>query len=100
MWLAGLSSDESIITVDANGNYSAVASGSVTITATSTEDADINDSATLESIEDYERFSIVVGEGYFGGDSLTSVGVFLYSPEHPDYTDTYGEFSSESLASG
>ncbi|AYO07254.1 phage tail protein I [Vibrio parahaemolyticus] len=95
-----LSSDESIITVDANGNYSAVASGSVTITATSTEDADINDSATLESIEDYERFSIVVGEGYFGGDSLTSVGVFLYSPEHPDYTDTYGEFSSESWPVG
>ncbi|EKQ5899469.1 phage tail protein I [Vibrio parahaemolyticus] len=95
-----LSSDESIITVDANGNYSAVASGSVTITATSTEDADISDSVTLESIEDYERFSIVVGEGYFGGDSLTSVGVFLYSPEHPDYTDTYGEFSSNSWPSG
>ncbi|EOG1476790.1 phage tail protein I [Vibrio parahaemolyticus] len=95
-----LSSEESIITVDANGNYSAVASGSVTITATSTEDADISDSVTLESIEDYERFSIVVGEGYFGGDSLTSVGVFLYSPDHPEYTDTYGEFSSESWPAG
>ncbi|EHR5319948.1 phage tail protein I [Vibrio parahaemolyticus] len=95
-----LSSDESIITVDANGNYSAVASGSVIITATSTEDADISDSVALESIEDYERFSIVVGEGYFGSDSLTSVGVFLYSPEHPDYKDTYGEFSSGSWPSG
>ncbi|MBE4527482.1 phage tail protein I [Vibrio parahaemolyticus] len=94
------SSDESIITIDADGNYSAVASGSVTITAASTEDAAISDSVVLESIEDYERFSIVVGEGYFGGDSLTSVGVFLYSPEHPDYKDTYGEFSSNSWPSG
>ncbi|EJB8454874.1 phage tail protein I [Vibrio parahaemolyticus] len=94
------SSDESIITVDANGNYSAVASGSVTITATSTEDADISDSVALESIEDYERFSIVVGEGLYGPDTLTSVGVFLYSPDHPDYKDTFGDFSSENWPSG
>ncbi|MBD6947966.1 phage tail protein I [Vibrio parahaemolyticus] len=95
-----LSSDESIITVDANGNYSAVASGSVTITATSTEDADISDSVALESIEDYERFSIVVGEGLYGPDTLTSVGVFLYSPDHPDYKDTFGDFSSKNWPSG
>ncbi|MEF1189674.1 phage tail protein I, partial [Vibrio parahaemolyticus] len=94
------SSDESIMTIDADGNYSAVASGSVTITAASSEDAVISDSVVLESIEDYERFSIVVGEGHYGSDTLTSVGVFLYSPDHPDYKDTFGEFSSESWPTG
>ncbi|WP_050498044.1 phage tail protein I [Vibrio parahaemolyticus] len=94
------SSDETIISIDDAGNYSALASGSVTITATSTEDAGISGSVVLESIEDYERFSITVGEGYYGGDVLTSVGVFEYSPVHPEYKDTYGEFSSHSWPSG
>ncbi|MEF1158849.1 phage tail protein I [Vibrio parahaemolyticus] len=94
------SSDETIISIDDAGNYNALASGSVTITATSTEDAGISGSVVLESIEDYERFSITVGEGYYGGDVLTSVGVFEYSPLHPEYKDTYGEFSSHSWPSG
>ncbi|EGQ7810378.1 Ig domain-containing protein [Vibrio parahaemolyticus] len=94
------SSDDSIITIDANGNYSAVASGSVTITATSNKDTNISDSIALESIEDYERFSIVVGEGLYGPDTLTSVGVFLYSPDHSDYKDTFGDFSSKNWPSG
>ncbi|EGQ7791883.1 Ig domain-containing protein [Vibrio parahaemolyticus] len=75
-------------------------SGDVTITARSSENGLIEDSIDISVIEDYERFTIVVGEGYFGSDSLTSVGVFLYSPEHPDYKDTYGEFSSGSWPSG
>ncbi len=97
------SSDGSIVTVDESGNYNVLAAGSVTITATLVEDVDMYDSIILEvveAIEDYDRFSIVVGEGYFGGDTLTSVGVFLYSPDHPEYTDTYGEFSSESWPVG
>ncbi len=97
------SSDESIVTVDDSGNYTAVSAGSATITATLVEDVDMYDSNILEIVEateDYDRFSIVVGEGYYGSDTLTSVGVFLYSPDHPEYTDTYGEFSSESWPVG
>ncbi len=75
--VAWSSSDESILTIDDNGNYTVLAVGDVTIRATSTEDAAIIGEVETSTAIDYD-FVLTVGQpatnNYYYGYSLDSYG--------------------------
>ncbi|EHK2923225.1 phage tail protein I [Vibrio parahaemolyticus] len=79
------SSDESILTVESNGDYVARAVGSAIVTATSTEVDAISGSAEVLVSKNFEQFSIVVQKKDVVGHP--NIGV--------DYAQSYGEFSDD-----
>ncbi|HFU0228937.1 TPA: Ig-like domain-containing protein [Vibrio parahaemolyticus] len=86
------SSDESKLTIDDEGNYTALAAGDVVITATSTENNAISDNAAITVIVDYD-FEIIVGTTVFedsmkaGFSSTTDMGSLVGDAHFPHYVD-------------
>lgn len=61
------SSDESTLTIDEYGNYTAIAFGSVTITATSTEDSVISSSVSVLVYQKVSYLTLIPGDPYTKG---------------------------------
>ncbi|EJS4014552.1 phage tail protein I [Vibrio parahaemolyticus] len=81
-WKSG---DESVLTVDSDGNYIALSVGSATVTATSAEVDTISGSTDITVSKNFEQFSIVVQKKDVVGHP--NIGV--------DYAQSYGEFSDD-----
>ncbi|EOV3439730.1 phage tail protein I [Vibrio parahaemolyticus] len=81
-WKSG---DESVLTIDSDGNYIALSVGSATVTATSAEVDTVSGSTDITVSKNFEQFSIVVQKKDVVGHP--NIGV--------DYAQSYGEFSDD-----